>query len=142
MLRPRPDFYWRCYPDGLVPEDLHCTGDRSDIIEGRKSFPSGHSSCELNIFNVICCNLSCNIGIFTGFVYVSLYLAGKLMVFNQSGRGHSLRLLLVLTPLLVAVMISISRVRDYWHHWEGIIMLYSKCNCYYCYRCYYWWINW
>lgn len=41
------------------------------------------------------------------------------MVFNQSGRGHSLRLLLVLTPLLVAVMVAISRVRDYWHHWEG-----------------------
>lgn len=41
------------------------------------------------------------------------------MIFNQSGRGHSLRLLLVLTPLLVAVMIAISRVRDYWHHWEG-----------------------
>ena len=58
-------------------------------------------------------------GIFTGFVYLSLYLTGKLMVFNQSGRGHSLRLLLVLTPLLVAVMIAISRVRDYWHHWEG-----------------------
>ena len=58
-------------------------------------------------------------GIFTGFVYLSLYLAGKLMIFHQSGRGHSLRLLLVLTPLLVATMVAISRVRDYWHHWEG-----------------------
>lgn len=101
--RPRPDYYWRCYPDGVVPEDLHCTGDTSDIIEGRKSFPSGHSSW-----------------IFTGFVYLSLYLAGKLMIFHQSGRGHSLRLLLVLTPLLVATMVAISRVRDYWHHWEDV----------------------
>jgi len=52
-------------------------------------------------------------------VYLSLFLAGKLMAFNQNGRGHSLRLLLVLAPLLIAVMIAISRVRDYWHHWEG-----------------------
>lgn len=65
------------------------------------------------------------IGIFTGFVYLSLYLAGKLMVFNQNGRGHSLRLLLVLTPLIVAMMVAISRVRDYWHHWEGERYYYS-----------------
>ena len=71
------------------------------------------------------------VGIFTGFVYLSLYLATKLMVFNQSGRGHSLRLLLVLTPLLIAVMVAISRVRDYWHHWEGddnnVTMLSNNC---------------
>ena len=41
------------------------------------------------------------------------------MICTQGGRGHSLRLLLVLAPLLVAVMVAISRVRDYWHHWEG-----------------------
>ena len=120
VIRPRPDYYWRCYPDGVVPEDLHCTGDRSDVIEGRKSFPSGHSSCKL-ITDVIKLIRRVNLstGIFTGSVYLSLYLASKLMVFNQNGRGHSLRLLLVLTPLLVAMMIAISRVRDYWHHWEG-----------------------
>ena len=77
--------------------------------------PVSYSICHSHqLYN----NTTC-IGIFTGFVYLSLYLATKLMVFNQSGRGHSLRLLLVLTPLLVAVMIAISRVRDYWHHWEG-----------------------
>ena len=50
--------------------------------------------------------------------FLSMYLAGKLQLFN--GRGHVAKVAIVFTPLLAAVLVGISRVDDYWHHWQDV----------------------
>ncbi|KQK09080.1 hypothetical protein BRADI_2g45920v3 [Brachypodium distachyon] len=104
--RPRPNFFWRCFPDGIAVYDnittgVICHGEASVIKEGHKSFPSGHTSWS-----------------FAGLGFLSWYLAGKITVFDR--RGHVAKLCVVILPLLVAAMIAISRVDDYWHHWQDV----------------------
>ncbi|XP_047341357.1 lipid phosphate phosphatase 2-like [Impatiens glandulifera] len=103
--RPRPDFFWRCFPDGVENYDslgdVICTGKASVIKEGHKSFPSGHASWS-----------------FAGLSFLSLYLAGKIKVFDQ--RGHVAKLCLLFLPILMACLVAISRVDDYWHHWQDV----------------------
>uniref|UniRef100_A0A0D9X746 Phosphatidic acid phosphatase type 2/haloperoxidase domain-containing protein n=1 Tax=Leersia perrieri TaxID=77586 RepID=A0A0D9X746_9ORYZ len=104
--RPRPDFFWRCFPDGKpnfnnVTGDVICHGERSVIKEGYKSFPSGHASAA-----------------FSGLGFLAWYLAGKLKAFNRE--GHIAKLCLVFLPLLVASLVAVSRVDDYWHHWQDV----------------------
>ncbi|XP_030476399.1 lipid phosphate phosphatase 2-like [Syzygium oleosum] len=104
--RPRPDFFWRCFPDGkgvfeTVTRDVICTGDKAVIKEGYKSFPSGHTSwC------------------FAGLGFLAWYLSGKIRVFDH--RGHVAKLCIVFLPLLSAALVGVSRVDDYWHHWQDV----------------------
>ncbi|CAL1405368.1 unnamed protein product [Linum trigynum] len=103
--RPRPDFFWRCFPDGMDVYDqlgnVVCHGDKNVIKEGHKSFPSGHTAWS-----------------FAGLGFLSLYLSGKLKAFDC--RGHIAKLCIIFLPLLVASLVGISRVDDYWHHWQDV----------------------
>lgn len=104
--RPRPDFFWRCFPDGKdfydkVTTGVICHGKKADIKEGHKSFPSGHSSWS-----------------FAGLVFLAWYLAGKIRVFDR--KGHVAKLCLIFLPILGASLVAVSRVDDYWHHWQDV----------------------
>jgi hypothetical protein len=48
-----------------------------------------------------------------------MYLAGKMGLFDK--RGYSSRVFIVAMPLLLATLVSISRVDDYQHRWVDII---------------------
>ncbi|XP_024037547.1 lipid phosphate phosphatase 2 isoform X1 [Citrus clementina] len=103
--RPRPNFFWRCFPDGIAVYDqfnnVVCHGDKHVVNEGHKSFPSGHTSWS-----------------FAGLGFLSLYISGKIKAFDR--RGHVAKLCLVFLPLLFASLVGISRVDDYWHHWQDV----------------------
>ncbi|KAE8215336.1 hypothetical protein CF327_g1357 [Tilletia walkeri] len=110
--RPRPDLIDRCQPRqgasnapvfGLVTQAI-CTTDITDHIirDGFRSFPSGHASTS-----------------FAGLTFLSLYLAGKLHLFDS--RGRALGAWVALAPLMGAVLISVSRTMDYRHHATDVI---------------------
>jgi phosphatidate phosphatase len=109
--RLRPDFISRCSPPWLPPAatqpmpdpanqyitvgELVCRGDSSVITEGRKSFPSGHSSSITYLMSF-------------SIVYLERYLHDTWTVL--------MRTLVQLAMLLTGALVCLSRVRDHWHH--------------------------
>ncbi|KAF9126768.1 hypothetical protein BGW39_006366 [Mortierella sp. 14UC] len=115
----RPDFLARCVPmlneAPLVHDrplqlwsiDVCTQTDKNILKDGMRAFPSGHSSTA-----------------FAGLVYLALWMGGKMHVFDR--KGYSLKPVLLFMPILVAILVAVSRVQDYRHSatdvtWGAII---------------------
>ncbi|KAJ7917500.1 lipid phosphate phosphatase 1 [Mycena leptocephala] len=98
--RLRPDFLARCKWDEVA---MKCTGKKADILDGRRSFPSGHSSA-----------------VFAGMAFLSLWLAGQTAAwcFHAPVPAASLRssrlgrFSLTLLPLSWAVFVAVTRLEE------------------------------
>ena len=86
-----------------VPGVPVCSGSARAVREGRKSFPSGHTSLAT-----------------AGLGYLSFFLLANVRPRADTGSGAVWRTLAALSPLFLAAWIGISRVRDYWHHWSDV----------------------
>jgi len=126
--RPRPDVLDRCQPDlgtvdppsGFSSVAICHQPDRHILNDGFMSFPSGHSSLS-----------------FAGLGFLSLYIAGKLHLFDS--RGHAPKAWLFVLPLFGALLVAISRTMDYRHHWEDVVAgsWLGMLTAYFSYRLYY-----
>ncbi|RKP14683.1 phosphatidic acid phosphatase type 2/haloperoxidase, partial [Piptocephalis cylindrospora] len=107
--RPRPDLLARCQPQ--IPEpvpilvDVSICQEQNEYLinDGFKSFPSGHSSYS-----------------FAGLGYLGFYLAGQVRLL----RAHTppWKSLIVLLPFLMALLVAVSRISDYRHHWSDVLV--------------------
>lgn len=52
-------------------------------------------------------------------VFTALFLAGQLKVFD--GAAHIYKLVIFLLPILVAMLVSASRIVDHRHHWDDVV---------------------
>lgn len=57
-------------------------------------------------------------GSFAGLGFLALYLSGKIKCFDR--RGHVAKLCIIFLPILAACLVAVSRVDDYWHHWQDV----------------------
>ncbi|GAA6040651.1 hypothetical protein JCM8097_008087 [Rhodosporidiobolus ruineniae] len=111
--RPRPDIIDRCQPlsgaankavYGLAVAAEICTTDINShvMLDGFRSFPSGHSSFA-----------------WSGLGFFALYLCGKMHLFDR--RGHTFKAWIAIVPPIGATLIAVSRTMDYRHHATDVI---------------------
>ncbi|KAK9695142.1 hypothetical protein K7432_013114 [Basidiobolus ranarum] len=107
--RLRPDFLDRCQPDnevalvGLIGVNACTQANNKLLLDGMKSFPSGHTSLS-----------------FAGLAFLTFYLAGKLHLFDR--HGHIYKSFVCSAPLIGATLVGVSRICNYRHHWEDVLV--------------------
>lgn len=98
--RLRPDFLSRCSPTGGK-----CTGNPRLIIEGRKSFPSGHTS-------IAAC----------GFIFLMLFVSKEFRLPRLRAKINQVFVfLLYFAFLMVPIAVGVSRVMDSKHFISDVI---------------------
>ncbi|EJD08574.1 lipid phosphate phosphatase 1 [Fomitiporia mediterranea MF3/22] len=110
--RLRPDFLTRCKWGEAVN---HCTGKFNDILDGRKSFPSGHSSTAFATMTFLFLWLSAHTVAWT--FSAALPPRNPWIVTSRMGR-----VFITLLPLIFATWVALSRLEDYRHHKEDVIV--------------------
>ncbi|CAG9773023.1 unnamed protein product [Ceutorhynchus assimilis] len=101
--RPRPNFFMRCFPDGYGTDINQCTGDYIGYMDGRKSFPSAHSTFA-----------------FSGMTFMTLRMC-RILNIKDPGRHKGWKCLMVSIPIIFAVLIGVSRTCDYHHHYSDVL---------------------
>ncbi|PSN67440.1 acid phosphatase/Vanadium-dependent haloperoxidase [Corynespora cassiicola Philippines] len=116
----RPHFLYVCRPDlsraqsnpgGNVANGFRqimydrsvCTGDEKEINDALESMPSGHTTAA-----------------FAGFVFLYLYLNGKLKVFSNY-HPAMWKLIVLYAPLLGACLIAGALTIDEYHNWYDLV---------------------
>lgn len=99
--RPRPNFYLRCFPEGYGTNINECTGEYNGMMDGRKSFPSGHAVLA-----------------FTCMIYMLLHL-NKIIDLKRSRFGRGFIIFGMSLLPLSACIIGATRTSDYHHHFSG-----------------------
>ncbi|KAH0486368.1 MAG: hypothetical protein KVP17_004159 [Porospora cf. gigantea B] len=115
--RPRPDFLSRCFPnkvyDGSEPPFYPTSGvpvcdeaaDHFVVLEGRKSFPSGHTTAA-----------------FSSAIFTALYVAHNMPRMVRLQNVLLGKLCTGLLALLPAIFVGVSRTFDYRHHVEDVVV--------------------
>jgi diacylglycerol diphosphate phosphatase/phosphatidate phosphatase len=104
----RPDFLARLQrahvprPEDPSQEMDYCNITTAEVVEGRKSFPSGHSSTS-----------------FAAMTPLVLFLVKRLGVAGHA-RGSIARLLVGMLPMVLAAVVAVSRTHDNRHHFVDI----------------------
>eukprot|EP00892_Ulva_mutabilis_P003318 jgi/Ulvmu1/1358/UM011_0086.1 len=108
--RPRPSFFYRCWPDGEAvfepaegpDKEPKCSPkDKHDVVDGYKSFPSGHTSWSFGAMG-----------------FLSLYI---FHFWKLGGIDNAVDMILVLLPVSFAAWVGATRVIDYYHNASDVV---------------------